>query len=454
METTKSVNLGHYLKKVIASLFCIAFALSACNSPKTLANNNGIVDTTNPPNKKGIGLAANGIDWSSKISSLKVDWYYGWRYYYLPKGPSNVLFVPMDWGGAISNDALISYWASKKAAGELPYILGFNEPDGAKQANLTVEKALELWPKLQQLGVPLGSPGTVNPENQWMLDFMIGAIKNNYRVDFVCMHNYGGSSAQAFLDKVDRVYNLFKKPIWITEFAVGDWNATTPAANKYSADDVLTFMKAVLPELEKRSYVHKYAWFPSSQTSAPLTSSALFDVNGNLTPLGQYYADFKPNSTIGSGKDDFKVIDDPANLAINGNFESGDLTNWVGGYNSVLAGVVQTSPRKGNWLGQVKNSVDGSLTFAVSNPLATNATYSISIWSKWEASPSSATTVVVVRDLVSNALIHSVNLSSSVEWTQTATQFVCPANAGIKIVIFKPTGTSTLYIDDLEFKKI
>jgi Glycosyl hydrolase catalytic core. len=214
--------------------FSITILISSCKDSSEDPSINGAVDTTNPPNKKGIGLTSNGTDWSSKISTLKVDWYYGWRYYYSPKSPSNVLFVPMDWGGAISSDALISYWTSKKAAGELPYILGFNEPDGVTQANLSVQKALELWPRLQQLEVPLGSPATVNPENSWMLDFMLGAIKNNYRVDFVCMHNYGGTNPQAFLDKVDRVYNLYKKPIWITEFAVGDWTATTPAANKYS----------------------------------------------------------------------------------------------------------------------------------------------------------------------------------------------------------------------------
>ena len=37
-------------------------------------------------------------------------------------------------------------------------LLGFNEPDLAEQANMTVEKALELWPRLEATGMRLGSP--------------------------------------------------------------------------------------------------------------------------------------------------------------------------------------------------------------------------------------------------------------------------------------------------------
>jgi hypothetical protein len=37
-------------------------------------------------------------------------------------------------------------------------ILGFNEPDLAGQANMTVGQALDLWPRLQATGRRLGSP--------------------------------------------------------------------------------------------------------------------------------------------------------------------------------------------------------------------------------------------------------------------------------------------------------
>ncbi|MEV0408193.1 glycosyl hydrolase [Actinoallomurus sp. NPDC050550] len=37
-------------------------------------------------------------------------------------------------------------------------LLGFNEPDMAGQANMSVEQALALWPRLQATGMRLGAP--------------------------------------------------------------------------------------------------------------------------------------------------------------------------------------------------------------------------------------------------------------------------------------------------------
>ena len=45
---------------------------------------------------------------------------------------------------------------SGQSAGRV--LLGFNEPDLAVQSNMTVDQALDLWPKLQATGLELGSP--------------------------------------------------------------------------------------------------------------------------------------------------------------------------------------------------------------------------------------------------------------------------------------------------------
>ena len=62
--------------------------------------------------------------------------------------------------------------------------------------------------------------------------------------------------------------------------------------NKHSKEDVLKFMQAVLPQLEKLDYVERYAWFIAEENNPKLGTSALFDLKGNLTELGEFYANF------------------------------------------------------------------------------------------------------------------------------------------------------------------
>jgi len=78
-------------------------------------------------------------------------------------------------------------------------------------------------------------------------------------------------------------------PIWITEFAVRDGNASTPADNIYTDQQVYNFMRTLLPGLESRSFVERYSWFHSPRDNPFVTSSALFENNGELTKLGRLY---------------------------------------------------------------------------------------------------------------------------------------------------------------------
>jgi hypothetical protein len=88
---------------------------------------------------------------------------------------------------------------------------------------------------------------------------------------------------------LESVHKLYKKPLWITEFACGDWEAKSVAQNRHRPEQVLKFMKEVLPKLEKCAFVERYAWFPAGANSAALGTSALFDPAGELTPLGKFY---------------------------------------------------------------------------------------------------------------------------------------------------------------------
>ena len=82
------------------------------------------------------------------------SWFYTWAAG--PNGvssPAAVKFVPMIWGSGSVTSANLS---EAKRHGHI--LLGFNEPDMAGQANMTVSDALRLWPQLMATGMRLGSP--------------------------------------------------------------------------------------------------------------------------------------------------------------------------------------------------------------------------------------------------------------------------------------------------------
>ncbi len=217
--------------------------------------------------KKGCVIKRTDPCGRKKVESLHVDWYYTWNL----KGIDGVVvpFVPMVWG-----------------ASTIPEVQGpilcFNEPDRPDQSNISVETALNLWPK--KTSARLGSPATAaNPiKPGWFQDFMSA----DPMVDFVCTHWYGPPNVDSFLKRIDDLYEKYKKPIWITEFAVAQWNPEKPM---FSEDAVIQFMQKVLPELEKRPHVERYAWKTRSTTDSVMGTSALFTDDGELTALGKVY---------------------------------------------------------------------------------------------------------------------------------------------------------------------
>ncbi|WP_372846697.1 glycoside hydrolase family protein [Pontiella sp.] len=237
--------------------------------------------------KKGFCLVPkNDGEWAAKLKKLNAKWYYTWGAKEPNGSPATAEFVPMMWGKWGCNAELM---AQIRAAGHKT-LLGFNEPDQKKQANISVEKAIELWPLLMGTGARLGSPAGVHPDGEWMIAFMDEAQRRNYRVDFITMHSYMGANARHFLSKVEKIHKRYKKPIWITEFAVADWTANEGQPNKHSANAVMKFMEDALPKLEKMDYVERYSWFSAAPSSHVLGTSALFAKDGTLTPLGEWYA--------------------------------------------------------------------------------------------------------------------------------------------------------------------
>lgn len=251
----------------------------------------GAMQQTPDSKKKGLCITTKTPHWARRLADLKPHWFYSWGSS-IPEGiPAGVDFIPMIWGYWGNDESIAKAGADAKAAG-IDTLLGFNEPDEHRQANMSVEKALKAWPLLEKTGLRLGSPGCVHPDDEWMKTFMAETRKRELRVDFVTVHSYGGANPEALIKRLESIHRMYKKPIWITEFAVGDWDAKSPEKNRHRPEAVLRFMEKTLPRLEGMDFIERYSWFPAGQDNNALGTSALYDKAGKLTRLGEFYRDF------------------------------------------------------------------------------------------------------------------------------------------------------------------
>jgi hypothetical protein len=398
--------------------------------------------------KKGVAFTNRSKAWSHKTSDLNVHWMYSWGSVLADEIPENVEFVPMFWGKSSPSDENLARVKQLIDEGKVKYVLGFNEPDGAAQANMTVDEAIALWPKLESLGVPLGSPATVGPNNEWMVEFMQKVDALGLRVDFIAVHSYGGPNVLSLINKLKDTYTAYNRPIWITEFAVADWNATSPESNVHSEATVMTFMEEMLAALDDIDWIHRYAWFDGRQ--APLYTSSLFDEEANITPVGQVYADNKPNLEIGPGQDtEFTPPVDLDELVTNGGFETGQILPW-GGFKNGIATLPGVAPHTGNFAGKIENG-DGSLLNVVA--VEEGKTYILKFASKWSETVTNSFTPTL-RNNVGNALLLALNpLPMSDQWVETTYEYTVPAGVTqLKMVFYKANGFPPFHLDDVSLK--
>lgn len=134
-----------------------------------------------------------------RLEALRTNWYYNWTPA-PPSGTTYMEFVPMLWGASSVTTANIDALKAGKASGKYKHLLAFNEPNGVNQADMTVDQAIALWPKLQSTGLRLVSPApttttsttnTSTPGVAWIDDFMTKALAKGYRVDVIALHYYG-----------------------------------------------------------------------------------------------------------------------------------------------------------------------------------------------------------------------------------------------------------------------
>jgi hypothetical protein len=224
------------------------------------------------------------------LTDSGVGWYYDWAVD--PQGisaPSRVSFTPMIWGSAAATSTNLT---RAKTLGDT--LLGFNEPDMAAQSNMTPDQALALWPQLEATGMRLGSPAPAygaDTDGSWFDQFMKGAQSKGYRVDFLALHWYGSdfttdAAVSQLKQYIEAVYNRWHKPIWLTEYALIKFGATST----YPTDEQQTaFVTASTRMLENLSYLERYSWFIFSPAGDGTTGTSLYTSSGTPTPWGAAY---------------------------------------------------------------------------------------------------------------------------------------------------------------------
>lgn len=262
--------------------------------------------------KKGICID-NNMGKYLNPTYLNIGWYYNWgtspssfRYF---KGYD---YVPMIWGkeqggseSAVKNQ--ISNFINKG----YKYVLGYNEPDLQGQALMSVNEVLALWPSFMNDNINVGSPATAlwpKASENWFQPFMQQVnASDNMNVDFIAVHCYpdnfqGAAMAEWFLEEVvDATWEMYHKPIWITEFSTTGKNITSKGT--------IEFLKAVMPGLDEREYVERYSFFSFNAADNP---AGLFNHDtGAITSAGLVYANLgNPEGYVPTPyvEPDYKVV--------------------------------------------------------------------------------------------------------------------------------------------------
>jgi len=232
------------------------------------------------------GICGKGF----RCGAVNASWYYHW----VPtpskkfEGQDEIEFVPMFKGGIDVTQKNLDSVESFKTSHNVTHLLGFNEPDNKTQGNVSVDKAIKLWPKLMDLDLRLGSPGVTDNAagRAWFKQFAEKAKQRKLKYDFICMHFYPNYRNEKSVDKViqriETMYKTYQLPIWITEFSLLNFGSKD---RKMTAADNFRFMQLILPKLNRLPYLERYCWFSSD-------IAAMFHgppEENNLTKLGQLF---------------------------------------------------------------------------------------------------------------------------------------------------------------------
>ena len=264
------------------------------------------------PSKKGWGGGGLTPPWQQ----MQFTWYYNWNAN--SQSELNYEYIP------IRHNYYWPGWSLINNIENTTQLLGYNEPERDDQADMTVEQALEQWPRLMESGLRLGSPSPSDGGRPWLYEFMDRADELNYRVDFVSMHWYEGCRTPLqFYNRLRQVHERTGRPIWVKEFNNGaNWTSGCHPTWEENA----AWFAEVLPMLDTASFVERYAVFHYMQEPFRMIH------DGQITPAGQVYSEHQAFLAYNPDKEyimDYIPVPRPVKLQAN-MVDAGTRLRWIG----------------------------------------------------------------------------------------------------------------------------
>lgn len=245
--------------------------------------------------KRGYGF---GLHLQEDMEALSVgtSWWYNWSI--KPDAGNQILetyknygmeFVPQLWNGSFNEVELRTYLSTHP---DVKYLMGFNEPNFKKQANMSPAQVAAIWHRVEAIAADFNlkivAPAlNYSPDApyyspfDWMDEWLMECEKiGGCHFDFVNVHCYmnTASAVEWYLSQWKR----YGKPIWLTEFCAWDGIETT-ATLSYQKN----YMTQVLPILDNDPDIYRYAWFVGRSFGIPYNS--LLGSVGKLTDVGYIY---------------------------------------------------------------------------------------------------------------------------------------------------------------------
>lgn len=269
----------------------------------------GILESEESVKSSKRGICFNKLTLEqAQILSKGVSWCYNWHYStdeFLLKADSPIEFYPMVWGAHEGQLNGIKELLSKGF--KVKYILAINEPNLKGQAFITPEICAGWYLKIDELAknyeiktigphMAIGSSAESSikafdpiEKKEITYTYMIPYMNAFYhfigeqtKVEVVAVHSYGNIGELRWV--VNELYNKFKKPIWVTEFAW--WGAK-------DEKEIMQFMKEAVIFLEMSPHVQKYAWFKADFAKNKM--SLISEDGKSLTKLGELYIKLPSN---------------------------------------------------------------------------------------------------------------------------------------------------------------
>lgn len=320
--------------------------------------------------KKGFNAPAD--------ANLNVSWRYQWNHN--ESSPISYEFAPMSWGHGTTTDDWI---AQHLKLYNTTHIMSFNEPDDCEAQSgqygfpgspklCVVDEAVKLHKNLAKTGMRLVSPGgREEAPFGWLKEFYEKATAQDARIDVIAVHWYdwgsnpkvgdnatGEAAFNRFKSYLDRVYNIYKLPIWITEF-----NANPARSQAVNA----RFLELALPYLESLDYIERYCWFPFNTGTHFTGWDEVRRVPTNTTPslVGTIYRNINnttptpstpaiPEAVVNAGNN--LSLASYANIARNKPATANTMYAAANSPSSAVDGDVTSSTSQ--WIANIKLSTD------------------------------------------------------------------------------------------------